>query len=196
MRQFDNLRPTEEQWLLLNQAMELLKPFDKEERVTSMCYFTNKDSEEFGSDYDCCGERKCVEEAKKSIRHSHGNRKIIEENYTDTLSDYESFDRCCICGSYFNEFLTYIDQEFDHHETNSISVDDFKDSQTAYELRGIFYSLHWSCDNQISGYAKHQYSLGNDEPLNDTLKRQQSLIDRVVKHASLVIEALGKEVTE
>lgn len=194
MKQFENLRPTDEQWLILNKAMELLKPFDNEKRVTDMCYFTNKDSEEFGSDYDCCGDRKCVEEAKKSIRHNYGARKIIEENYTDTLSDYESFDRCCICGSYFNEFLTWIDQEFDHHETNSTTIDDFKDSQTAYELRGIFHSLHWSCDNQISGYAKYQFSLGNDEPLNDTLKRQQALIDRVVKYASLVIEAFGKEV--
>lgn len=192
MRQFYHLRPTDEQWHLLNQAMELLKPFDKEERVISMCYFTNKDNEEFVSNY-CCGAITCVEEAKKDIRRSYGNRKIIKENYTNTLSDYESFDRCCICESYFNEFLTWIDQEFDHHETNSISVDDFKNSQTAYELRGIYHSLHWNCDNQISGYDKSQYSLGNDKPLNDTLKRQQALIDRVVKHASLVIDTLGKE---
>ncbi|NDV81349.1 hypothetical protein [Bacteroides sp. 51] len=189
---FKDIEVTDEQQAILDKAMELLKPYDKEETTNCMCYFTDKDGHEFSSEYDCCSDEKCIEKAKKEIRRNHGNRTIIEENITDTSSDHESFDRCCICYCYFNEYLTWIHQEFSHHEEYSVTADDLKSSNTAFELRGIYYSLYWSCDHQISQYSKHQYHLGNEKPLNDALDRQKDLINRVVKHASLVIGILSK----
>ena len=200
MPKMDNIKPTEEQQAILDKAIDLLFQFYKDEesqeRQSWVHYFVNKDNEEFGTEYDTCSNPKCIEASKKQIRIDNGNRTIINERYTLTGNDCENIPRCSICGKPFEDSLTWIDYEFDHFEDNFPTIPDLKEYPSIpFDLAAIFRSIP-SNDYELSGYAKHQHSLGNDIPMKEYLEKQTKLINDVVEYASRIINIIenAKEV--
>lgn len=186
----DNINLGIEQRIILDKAIKLLNPFFKndegQQRQGWVYYFQKKDGDEFGSEYDCCSSDSCIKKAKKEIREHYGKYTRITENSTITGNDCENIPRCCICEKPFEEYITYIDQEFDHYESNVPSYEDLvKYTSIPFDITAIFNSVP-SCDNQISLYHKHQLSLGNEKPINDVIQRQKDLITRVVNYAILI----------
>jgi len=186
----DNIDLSTEQKIILDKAVKLLNPFfcndEGQERQGWVYYFQKKDGEEFGSEYDCCSSNSCIKKAKEEIREHYGKYTRITEHSTMTGNDCEDIPRCCICGKPFEEYITYIDQEFDNYESNVPSYEDLvKYTNISFDITAIFNSVP-SCDNQISPYDKHQLSLGNDKPINDVIQMQKDLITRVVNYAILI----------
>lgn len=187
-----DVKITEAQHAILDKAKDLLRPFaDKVDVEYSMTYFRkSEDGEEYSSEYDCCCNDKCIKAAKDKIRSDYGEDAPIIEVYTDTCTDHENFERCCICDVFFNESLAWVKWEIDRLDDYK-TYDDFIIPDNAFMITGIYKSIP-SCDYQIDEYHKHQLSLGNEKPLKQAITWQTELIERIVRHAELVIKEFEK----
>ncbi len=179
---------SEKQKSIINQAIELLTPLAQaeEERLSRNTVYFKVKNEEISSEYDTCDDEKCIRESKKEIRKSYGKGIHIEENWSDNDGDHENIERCSICGRPLCNSLTWIEQELDHHEKYSISLADFQDQSTAFDVKVMFEAMP-TCDHRISEYDLHQERIGNSEPLEQAKKRQVEFISRVINYAELVI---------
>jgi hypothetical protein len=193
----EDIRLTDEQERLLEKVIKLLEPFyegdPKQERQSTVCYFTDENGDELGKEYDTCTCDDCIEASIKNIKETFGDEMPIETHFTLTGNDNEDIPRCSICGKPFEEGLTWIEHELEHFEQNKPTYSDMvEDSSIPYELVAIFNSVP-SCDNRIDGYCKSQLAQGNEGPNLEVLKRQQHLIDRVVYYAVYIIYVIEKK---
>ena len=186
------LELTENQKSIIEKAIDLLSPLAKEEEERESRYTTyfKVHDEDVSSEYDTCDDDKCISEAKKEIRKAYGKGTHIEECYYDNDGDHESIERCSVCGRPLTSSLTWIEQEFDHHEQFSITMDDFKDGCTAFDVKVMLDAMP-SCDHRITEYNFHQDKIGNPEPLKQAIKWQNDFVERVIKYAELVINVLS-----
>ncbi len=179
---------SEKQKSIINQAIELLIPLAQaeEERLSRNTVYFKVKNEEVSSEYDTCDDEKCIKESKKEIRKSYGKGIHIEENWSDNDGDHENIERCSICGRPLSNSLTWIEQELDHHEKNTITIEDLQDGCSAFDVKIMLEAMP-TCDHCISEYDLHQERIGNPKPLEQAKKRQEEFINRVINYAELVI---------
>ena len=186
-----SMKLTDEQQSIIDKAVELLKPFDKEDCSFSLHFFRRKDidGDEIGD--EVCDNEKCVKKYLKQLRSEIGKGKRIYTVYDPyNNGDHERIDSCAICYRPLNEQLTWIKSEFEHHQEYSVTKEDLTESRTAFDVRCMLEAMP-SVDYKIDEYHKHQNSLGNDKPLKEALKRQSDFVDEVVKYAALIVEVLS-----
>jgi len=174
----------------IDRAIKLLEPYAQNEQTKisySTYYFKIKD--EGVLDTDCCDDKKCIKKTLKNIREEYGKYTRVETICYTNDGDHDKIERCNICGRPLNEFLTWIDDEFKHHKENSITKKDLIDPATAFEVKSMLDAMP-SCDYEISGYTKHQYSLGNLLPLMEEKRNQKKFVAAVVDYAKLIIKEL------
>jgi len=184
-----SMKLTDEQQAIISKAVELIKPYDKENCSFSLHYFKKKDCDGDEIGEETCDNEECAKEAAKQLRKIYGNFNVYTEYDHYNNGDHESISSCCICGRPLNEQLTWIDSEFEHHQHYSITKEDLTESRTAFDVRCILEAMP-TVDCSISQYCIHQNNLGNDKPLKEALKRQSEFVDEVVKYAGLVVEVL------
>ena len=126
-----DLRFSKGQQIVIDAAITALEPFNKEDLSTEIVYFETQDEEGIATDkidfseYDCCGSHKCVDKTLKELRRKYPNERI-EEVYYRNDGDHNNINRCYQCSRPLNESLTWIDQEFEHHEEYSTTLRDLK----------------------------------------------------------------------
>ncbi len=187
------MRLTDEQQSIIDKAVELLKPFDKESCSFSLHFFKEKNiyGDEIGE--EVCDDDKCVKKYLKQLRSEIGKGKRIYTVYDPyNNGDHERLDSCAICGRPLNEQLTWIDSEFDYHQEYSVTRESLTESRTAFDVRCMLEAMP-TADCRIEGYPIHQNSLGNKKPLEEALGRQNQFINKVVKYAELIVQILGTD---
>lgn len=187
---------SEAQKSVIEKAIALLKPYDKEDFDSEYVYFSEgEEGDDYESDFDNCGSKKCLAAARRDLRKSLSLPKYAKANiwvrWTLNNGDNDSIKSCPYCGIKQTGSLTWIGQELDHHE-NYITKDDLTDSSTAYDVRVMLESMP-SRDHNIGGYPKHQYKLGNWKVLADAINGQIEFVQRVVTYAEKVVAVLAKE---
>lgn len=188
-----SMKLTDEQQSIIDKAVELLKPFDKENCSFSLHYFREKniDGDEIGE--EVCDDDKCVKKYLKQLRAEIGKGKRIHTVYDPyNNGDHERIDSCAVCGRPLNEQLTWINSEFDYHHEYSITRECLTESRTAFDVRCMLEAMP-TVDCSIGGYPIHQNNLGNKKPLEEALDRQTRFVNKVVKYAELVVQILGTD---
>lgn len=140
---YDTLvRLTDEFEALIDAARLKLEPFITEQPCALVYYFEVRGEEI--NNYDCCGDRKCIESAKKEIRKAYGKGTRVTEIWQHNDGDFEEIERCTQCGNPFNEFLTWCDSELDHIESSGpYTAENIK--QEAFRINAILQSCP-TCD--------------------------------------------------
>jgi len=184
------MQMTDKQTQCIKSAIELLKPFNKEDVSSGLVYFRKvKDQDELGSEYDCCDNEKCVKETLKYLRKKcKGSR--FEDVYTLNDGDHDGIGRCFQCSRPLNEFMTWVQEELSHWEGTYLTKKRLWNSSNSFDLIAMFESMP-SMDESMSDYDKHQADIGNYEPWNDTIKDQRLLVKRVVNVAKRVIKNIN-----
>lgn len=184
-----SMKLTDEQQSIIDKAIELIKPFDKEDCSNSLHFFRKKDidGDEIGE--ETCDSDECAKIAAKELRKTYGNFNVftVYDHYNN--GDHERIDSCSVCFRPLNEQLTWVHTEFEHHHEYSITKKDLTKSRTAFDVRCILESMP-SIDCKIDNYPIHQNSLGNNKPLKEALKRQSDFVSEVIKYAQLIIKYL------
>ena len=191
MYQDYSMKLSDEQQSVISKAIELLKPYDKEDCSFSLHFFREKniDGGEIGE--EVCDNKKCVKKYLKQLRSEIGKGKhiyVVYDHYNN--GDHERIGSCASCGRPLNEQLTWIRHEFDYYESIVITKEDLTKSRTAFDIRCILEAMP-SIDYRVSDYDTHQHKLGNKTPLKESLQRQKDFVDNIVKFAALVIEILS-----
>jgi len=185
---------TEHQEAILEQAIELLRPYNKEEVSHEIAYFESVDTDGDKSDdldlieYDTCNNDSCVLATLSELQQKYPEYKI-KEWYMDNNGDHDSIDSCYRCGRPLNEFMTWIRQEFEHHQEHSLTKNDLTESRTAFDIIAMLQSFP-SNDYEIGGYAIKQNQLGNQVPLQESIKRRDEFINQVMAFAENIIKEL------
>lgn len=185
---------TEEQKKIIDKAIELLTPYNKEKVSHEIAYFESVDEDGDKTDdldlmeYDTCNNDSCVLAVLDELRNEYPKIKI-REWYMDNNGDHENIGSCYMCGRPLNEFLTWIGQEFEHHKTESTKKSDFIESRTAFDIIAILQSFP-SIDHEIREYHIHQKKLGNPIPLQQELGRQTHFVNEVIDYAKNIIKEL------
>lgn len=185
---------TDEQRSILDEAIELLRPFNKEDVCHEIAYYESVDEDGDKTDdldlieYDTCNNDTCVLATLFELQQEHP-KFIIKEWYMDNNSDHENIGSCYRCGRPLNEFLTWIKQEFDHHTENSMKKEDLIESRTAFDVIAMLQSFP-SADYSVSEYDLHQKKLGNPIPLQKSIVRQTDFVNSVIDFARNVISEL------
>lgn len=177
------MKITEDQQVILNKAIELLKTYDKEDVSRYTYYFvvSEDDHTEISLEYDCCDNSECIEKTLKELKEEYPECEFLcELNH----GDHERIERCYQCDKPLHESLAWIESELDHHEQYSITKDQLQESCIAFEVRVMFEAMP-TCDFEISEYAKLNY-----KRLAEALKDQSNFVERVVKYADKVIKVL------
>ncbi|MEE9525438.1 MAG: hypothetical protein V3V78_02410 [Candidatus Woesearchaeota archaeon] len=177
---------TEEQQAIIDKAIELLKSYDKEKVDFNLHYFKHEEETLVG--YDCCSSEDCVEQALKKIKEETGYDQIETDGMYNG-EDHEIIERCCICSTPMNDDLMCIGEEFRHHKEYSITKEELTHSSVAFDVRVMLESMP-SVDHEISGYAKHQSTIGNNAPLNQETKRINDFVIEVVTYAETITQLL------
>lgn len=176
---------TDKQQSILDKAIELLSPFSKETVSPYTTYFEHQDKNgdciNALSDYDICDDDKCFDKTFQELKKAYPRKKIGFATYSND-GDHERFGKCYQCGSYLNEFLTWIGEEIDHHIENTKTKDDLIIS--AFEITGCLYSMRWNSDERMSTWTKN-----ND--FDEGIKRQKDFIKKVVDYATHIIKTLS-----
>lgn len=171
---------SEEQRATLEKALVLLEPHVTNETPRYCRYYTNGED---GDDMsiETCDDEHCISSVLKD------NPNAFEVGFAND-GDHDSIDRCSICGTSLNGWLTWVNQEFDYLKEEVITIDDIKNE--AFTVRAVLRSYP-SSDHSIGGYERHQAKLGNMKPLNDKLKRQEDHVASIMNYAELVIKMLS-----
>lgn len=175
----------EEWYPIMEKAIELLTPFNKEELDHDICYYQEQDEhedcvEEFSSEHDTCSNRKCVNEQLEHLKSEYPNKNIAHV-WMNNNGDHESFGRCAICDTRLNEWLTWAREEVEHHLEYTTTLNDFKSSTNSFELIAIFQSMPTN-DYQPSNWCK----ANKENPYED----QEKFYFKVVDYAKTIIKAL------
>lgn len=179
---------TDEFKSLIEKAKDKIESFVDGKVSYYTIYFKVKD-EEVSREYDCCDDKKCIEEAKKAIRKDYGKYTRIEECWYDNDGDHESIERCCNCGKPLNEWLTWARDEIDYLESEKTNWDKdfFKDE--SFIIFSILESMP-TMDYDISGYDKHQNSMGNPKPLKEALEMREAFFQKVGSLSQKIISEI------
>jgi hypothetical protein len=172
--------------LVIQEAIRMLEPYDKENVSTFTCYFENDDYEAFESEYDTCADEECVKKSKRMLQKRY---KDVHVRYHHNDGDHERFETCSQCGRYLNNHLTWIRSELEHHIQYTRTKDELTKSHNVFEISCIFCSFPGS-DYKVSEYSKHQEYLGNDEPILSDIRHQKEHINKVFEYAQHVIKML------
>lgn len=186
-----SMKLRDKQMEIIDQAIELIKPFDKEDCSNSLHFFRRKDihGDEIGE--EVCDSKNCVNLYLKQLRSEIGKGKRIYTVYDHyNNGDHELLSSCAICFKPLNEQLTWINNEFEHHSKYSVTRKDLTQSRTAFDVRCMLEAMP-SADCKISPYQIYQDSIGNGKPLKEGLKRQSDFVDKVIKYSELVISLLA-----
>jgi hypothetical protein len=100
---------------LVEKALDKILQFSDEKVSYYTTYFKVR-GEDVSSEFDCCGDEKCIKEAKKEIRKQYGKGTHIEECCYENDGDHDSIERCSVCGTPLNEWLTWCEQELEYIE--------------------------------------------------------------------------------
>src|ERR1700748_178934 len=136
---------TDKQNEILEKAIDLLEPYDKENVSYDLYYFVDKDENdnEIGDldliEYDCCGNIECMEKTLKELKEEYSDH-IIDYYNTDNNSDHERIDSCYCCGRPLNGSLTWIKYELEHWLENAILKEHIS-SRDAFDLRVMLQSM-------------------------------------------------------
>lgn len=172
---------TDEFEQLIDQAKEKLDPFVKEKASFAIVYFSGKEGE-FDSEHDTCNKKHCIESSKREIRARNGKGIQVKENHTDSYSDRDSVDRCCICGVPFNDSMTWVENELEYLEQEKPwDADFFKDN--SFTIVAVFNSIP-SADHRPSYYDTHN----GEEILNQALKKLNDFYQRIYDLAKAIID--------
>jgi hypothetical protein len=186
-RGWPQVQLTTEQQGILENAINILKLYDKEDVSYSIYYYENSNGEEFGSEYDTCTEYKCREASKKQIRADVGKGTRVYQVYTYNNGDHENIERCCICSCPLNNSLTWVKWEWDYWSTEELTADLISQSCYAFELRVLFESIP-SADHGLSEYARNHKYFGYR-----SLQAQKDLYEAIVAKAQQVINIHNNE---
>lgn len=185
---------SKKQQATISRAVRLLNPFNKEE-VSHLTYYFEAQDEEWNQKdsmkfnyYDCCGHDKCIDKTLKELRKKYPKEKVEYVQWGND-GDHNQIDSCYQCGRPLNSQLTWIREEFEHHETHSIKRRDLKRSRTAFNVICLLEAMP-TCDETISGYEKHQSAIGNNKPMEEKVQRMKDFNERVCKYAELVISVM------
>lgn len=187
------LQLTDEEEAIKDKVLELLYPLNDESASHMTAYFEEVDEdgdqiEELGTEYDVCDDDNCINDMLENLKLSYPDKKIDYRLYHND-GDHENIKRCHQCGKPLNEFLTWIKQELDYFE-NNMTIEDIKSN--AFDLIAVFQSFP-SIDYEVSGYDLNQKMLGNNEPIEGTLKRQKGFKEKVIGLMSHVIKMIEKK---
>lgn len=185
---------TDEQQTILETAINLLEPFDKE-NISYGGYFF-EDVDEDGNhiadlelmDYDTCNNFECSEKALHEIEKEYPTHNIRRWSW-DNDGDHENIETCSQCDRPLNGSLTWIKYEFEHHQEYSTNYLSMTDSRNAFDIRVMLQSFP-SNDHSVGMYAIHQESLGNPGPIKTALKYQSDFTNEVIEFAKLVIDTI------
>ena len=185
-----SMKLSEDQKSILEKAVELLEPFNKEE-CSSFIYFFRENDEDSGDEIgdEVCSNDECLSIYMNDLRSQYEGINIYHIHSCND-GDHENIGSCTNCGCPLNQSLTWVKYEFEHHVVNTRKRDDIIDSRNAYDLTVIFNSMP-SNDCTISGYAIHQNKLGNPVELKKALLNQKKFVTKIVRYASHVIKQLS-----
>lgn len=184
------LQLTDEEEATKDRVLELLYPLNDESSSRMTAYFEEVDEdgyqiEELGTEYDVCDDDECINYMLENLKLSYPDKKIDYRLYHND-GDHENIERCHKCGKPLNEFLKWIKWELDYIEDN-MSIEDIKSN--AFDLIAVFQSFP-SIDYEVSPYALNQKMLGNNEPIERTLKNQKEFKDKVIGIMTYVIKQI------
>lgn len=181
---------TDEEESIKDKVLELLYPLNEESTSRMTAYFEEVDEdgdqiEELGTEYDVCDDDECINDMLVNLKLSYPDKKIDYRLYHNN-GDHENIERCHQCGKPLNEFLTWVKWEFDYIEDN-MTIEDIKSN--TFDLIAVFQSFP-SIDYEVSGYDLNQKMLGNNEPIERTLKNQKEFKDKVMGLMNHVIKQI------
>lgn len=171
---------TDEFTQVIKAALEKITPLSTESVSPTTTYFKVHD-EEVDSEHDTCNNKKCIAAAKRNIRDHYGKGTHVEECWTDNDGDHDRIERCSVCDTPLNGYVTWCDSELQYIESEEWNAEFFKDQ--AFLLAAILDSMP-TMDCDISGYAKHH----KGKPLEDALFYRERFFQRVLKLAQAISE--------
>ncbi len=177
---------------IINKAIKLITPFDKENASCGIHYFKEKDCDGNEIGEETCDNDKCVKIALKDLKIRVGKYKRIYTDFSHNDGDHESIRSCSVCYRPLNQYLTWVRQEFEHHKDHTITLEDLTNSRNAFDIRVMLEAIP-SADERISDYSVYQNKIGNSSPLEDAIKRQICLVIDIVKYAELIIKILSSD---
>lgn len=180
---------TKKQQSILDRAIKLLLPYTKDVSASTWTgYFEeqNEDGDRIGdhdfNDYDVCDNDDCLNKNHEILKSEYPGINIQYRWYQND-GDHDKFEICSVCGRHLNEFLTWINDEIDHHIENSITKENIITPTTAFEISGCLYSMHWNADKRMDAHAAAYHH-------DEGIKQQKAFIKKVVDYASLIIDLI------
>lgn len=173
---------TDEFEQLVKVALEKIMPHNTTETNPYTTYFRIKGKDI--NDYDCCNDPKCIKKAKKAIHEHYGKGIHIEECQSANDGDHERIEICTICGSPFNEWLTWCIDELKYIEGEKPWTKEFIIDE-AFTIQAILQSQP-TMDERISRYHGRQ---GGDI-LKEALADREAFFQRIVELSNSVINLL------
>lgn len=165
---------------ILNKAIELLSPFNKENVSDLTYWFEDKEENDFG--LTACNDPKCISEAIKDLRRNLPKHTRITTRYYANDGDHERFERCEICYRPLHRYLTWLNDEFEYFEKEA-KPEQLTESHNAFELIGIFESVGWACDFGWQRDVKKQFEM------------QKALVARITDFAQKINIQLSNNIS-
>lgn len=174
---------TEPEREIINQAIKLISPFDKED-VSAYTFYYEVKGEEVGREYDTCNCKQCIKLSKNKIRKNYGKYTRVVDVLFHNGGDHENIESCSICFKPLVESLTWIANEFDHHKEHTLNAESMKDSRNAFDIRVILESFP-SNDHKLS-----EYSMNNHDAYARHKGYRDDFKNSVIAYAQKVIDNL------
>ena len=181
------MQPKTEQQEIINKAINLLEPYDKEE-VSYYGYYFLINGNDGNGDYDTCDNDDCMNKCLADLKAQYPKSEIREQ--FGEMNNDENFMHCCICGKTLDDRLNGMRSEFDYfNDKKMLTKEMLTTGDHAFCIRALLDAFP-TYEYEESDYAKHQFSIGNPKPMQECLKRQRGWYIRVTNFSKKIINIL------